>query len=452
MITFIIIAFLVGYLGIALEHTLKTNKAATALLLASVLWVAYIFYAPQIGRSIEQVLNVDIIENLGDASQTLFFLLGAMTVVELIDIHGGFSIITDRITTKNKRKLLWVISLLTFFLSAILDNLTTTIVMVMLLRKLIADKSDRWLFASMVVLAANAGGAWSPIGDVTTIMLWIRGNVTTGHLIPKLILPSLAAMIVPLAVVSYSLHGNISTPEKTAERAMHPAATIISNKQRKKIFFFGICALIFVPIFKSITHLPPFIGILFGLSLLWIYTDFIYHRMKQVDEAKKARISSVLNRVDTPTILFFLGILMAVAVLKLSGILDAFSTYLDNTIGDYRLITLIIGFISSIVDNVPLVAGAIGMYDVVPIPAEGLSMLNPELLPYIQDGSFWLFLTYCAGVGGSILIIGSAAGVVAMGIEGIDFIWYLKRISWLAAIGYLSGAAVFLLEQMIFAI
>lgn len=447
-----ILVFLVGYVCIAMEHPLKVNKAATALLLSVILWVSYMFYAPSMHPelSLEQVRELitdhQIIEHMGDISEILFFLLGAMTIVELVDVHGGFSIVTDKITTRQKRKLLWILSFVTFFLSAILDNMTTAIVMTMLLRKLVHDKQDRWIFAAIVIIAANSGGAFSPIGDVTTIMLWINGNVTTGAIVPELFLPSLVSVIIPVALATRFLKGDLDAIDMTASSSHgHPAASIIDNKERLTILTLGVGALIFVPIFKSITHLPPFIGILFGLGILWVYTELLYHRKHHIEESRKARITHILSRIDTSTILFFMGILMAVAVLKETHILSNFSVFLNENVGNLYVINIIIGMLSSVVDNVPLVAGAMGMYDIA-TPAQALA--NPALLPFIQDGSFWIFLAYCAGVGGSILIIGSAAGVVVMGLENINFIWYMKKISLIMLIGYLAGAAVYVLEMM----
>lgn len=440
--------FLIGYVAIAMEHPLKINKAATALLLAVTLWVLYIFFAPTLfpGMSLEEVRSLvtdkQLIEHLGDISEILFFLIGAMTIVELVDVHGGFRIITDHLNSRNKKKLLWILSFVTFFLSAILDNMTTAIVMTMLLRKLVSDKKDRILFASIVIIAANSGGAFSPIGDVTTIMLWINNNVSSGSLISELFLPSLVSVIIPVFLASLTLKGEFKAKTEANEAEdnshTHPAALVVSNVERNSIFFIGVGALIFVPIFKTLTHLPPFIGILFGLSILWIHTEILYHKKKDVDESRKARISHILTRIDTTTILFFLGILMAVAVLQESGILGSFSALLDKEVGNYYVINIIIGLLSSVVDNVPLVAGAMGMYNI-----------DPQSLWFAQDGLFWIFLAYCAGVGGSILIIGSAAGVVVMGLEKINFIWYMKKISWMALIGYLAGAAVYILETQV---
>ncbi len=452
-----IAVFVAGYAGIVMEHPLKVNKAATALLLCAVLWTIYILHAEDIiatapgflehfkvesasalgnihDKVVKYVTEVQIIEGLGDVASTLFFLMGAMTIVELIDAHRGFAIITDKIATNNKKKLLWLLSIITFFMSAVLDNLTTTIVMVMLLRKLVADKAERWKYAGLIVIAANAGGAFSPIGDVTTIMLWVKGNITSGSVITNLFIPSLLAMVVPLAIASLSFKGELVSPKSSSNAE---GTNYITDKEQKTIFFMGIGSLVFVPFFKMMTHLPPFIGVLLGLSILWIYTELLYHKKKSIPENEKARISSVLKRVDFTTILFFLGILMAVNALQCAGILSELAQYLDQTIGNPFLIDFIIGLLSSIVDNVPLVAGSMGMYEI----AETGMMAT--------DGMFWTFLAYCAGVGGSVLIVGSAAGVIVMGLEKVDFIWYLKNISLLAFIGYLSGAAFYYLQEEI---
>ena len=463
MLTTILVIFIVGYLAIALEHPLKIDKTASALLLGMLMWVMYALGAESIvptaagehfkeflsnnpalakeslGRqALEYVLNVDIVEHLGDISQTLFFLLGAMTIVELIDVHGGFRIITDHITTKDKRRLLWTISFTTFFLSAILDNLTTTIVMIMLLRKLVADKKERWLYASMIVIAANSGGAWSPIGDVTTIMLWVHGNVTAMTLLSYVLIPSLFSMLVPLFIISKRLNGNLSpTPAPLS------TSSVITTGERNTMFYLGVGGLIFVPVFKSITHLPPFVGMLFILGALWVFTE-IFYNSKMLEKAKEHRLPKVIAKVDMPSILFFLGILMAVAVLQSTGVLSWMATLLDEKIHNIYVIDLILGILSSIVDNVPLVAGVMGMYPVSDPSAVGYAS------NFVIDGTFWELLSYCAGVGGSILIIGSAAGVIAMGLEKINFGWYLKNVTWLAFIGYLSGVAVYMLEKIIF--
>lgn len=443
MFYLIIAIFVIGYICIAFEHPLKINKTAFALLTGVLIWTCYILTGPGIYEFsgfgagyeafkaahpestkpfIDFITTHELIEHLGDIAEILFYLMGAMTVVELIDTYGGFSIITDNIKTTSKVKLLWVLSFITFFFSAILDNLTTAIVMVALLRKLVPDKHDRWFFGGMVILAANAGGAWSPIGDVTTIMLWIAGKVSTGSVILECFLPSLIAMIIPLIVVSFVEKGEIAVEQRPHEEKN----SNIPTWQRNLIFFMGISALIFVPIFKILTHLKPYMGIMFGLSILWITTE-ILHKTSQ-EENRKFTISGVLTRIDLPSILFFLGILLAVSGLQSAGHLSLLASGLDSAFnGNYYLIDTIIGVLSSIIDNVPLVAGAMGMYD------------------FPMDSMFWIFLAYCAGTGGSILIIGSAAGVAVMGMEKIDFIWYLKHITPYALLGYLAGAGFYVL-------
>lgn len=429
--TLMIIIFILGYAFIALEHPLKINKSASALLLAAIIWSVFALMGPGFEHHA-------LVSHLGETSEILFFLLGAMTIVEIVDRHEGFRIITDKITTKNKRKLLWVISILTFFMSAVLDNLTTSIVMVALLRKLIDDKHERWFFAGMVILAANSGGAWSPIGDVTTIMLWIKGNVTAAKIIMETFIPSLVSMVVPLTAITFMMKGDVKRPELCEADDSCPS---ISKKQSNIIFFLGVGSLLFVPVFKTITHLPPYLGILFGLGLMWVVTEIMHVANK--DNYSKLNVGAVLQKVDTPSVLFFLGILMAVAALQTAGHLDLLSKTLDK-IGDIYIINLIIGLLSSIVDNVPLVAAAMGMYPVA-TPEMLAASSDPNLYHFVQDGAFWEFLAYCAGTGGSILIIGSAAGVAVMGMEKIDFIWYLKKISIWALIGYLAGGGVFIL-------
>ncbi|MDE7381862.1 MAG: sodium:proton antiporter NhaD [Muribaculaceae bacterium] len=463
MLTTFLIIFLIGYLAIALEHPIKIDKTASALILGMVLWICYAFLGDSIvpivngehfneylnshpelqgeslaHQTLSYILNVDIVEHLGDITQTLLFLIGAMTIVELVDVHGGFRVITDRIVTRNKRKLLWIICVTTFFMSAILDNLTTTIVMLMLLRKLIDDQKTRWLYAGAIVIAANSGGAWSPIGDVTTIMLWVKGNVTAQALISYVLIPSIVSMVIPLLLMGPALKGELPPISTTKVSDSH-----ITPGERKCFFTLGVGGLIFVPIFKTITHLPPFVGMLLVLGLLWIVTEIFYNR-KKVDKSEEYRIPKVISRIDMPSILFFLGILMAVAVLQSTGVLSWLANELDTSIHDVYVINTVLGVLSSIVDNVPLVAGVMGMYPISPVGAEGYAA------NFVVDGTFWELLSYCAGVGGSILIIGSAAGVIAMGLEKINFGWYLKRFSWLALIGYLSGIGVYLLEHILF--
>ncbi len=414
MTTFIIIIFIIGYLAIVFEHQIKTNKAASALLTGVLCWIVYIMMGDNTPIIIEQLT-----EHVGELSGILFFLLAAMTIVELIDAHDGFDVITSRITTTKKTQLLWIIGLITFFLSAILDNLTTAIVMVSLLKKLIDDKEDRLLFIGIVIIAANAGGAWSPIGDITTTMLWIGGQITAGSIIIKLFIPSLACLMVPMFILTFKLKGNTNRPVITDSISGNPTTEF----ERKLVFFLGIGAFVFVPIFKTITHLPPYMGILFGLAVLWIATELIHNRK---DDEKKDTLSVVnaLRKIDVPSILFFLGILLAIASLQSTGVLTGLAHYMNDKIGKLNIIVPVIGLLSAIIDNVPLVAASMGMY---------------HISIYPQDSYIWGFLVYCAGTGGSILIIGSAAGVAAMGMEKINFIWYLKNIAWLALLGYIAG-------------
>lgn len=424
-----IIIFVLGYAAIALEHPLKINKSATALLLAAIIWAVYALLGPGISSE-------NLIEHLGDTSEILFFLLGAMTIVEIVDKHDGFSIITNKITTKNKRKLLWIIGILTFFMSAVLDNLTTSIVMCALLRKLIADQKTRWFFCGMVILGANAGGAWSPIGDVTTIMLWIGGQVTAGKIIMETFIPALVSIVVPLIAISMTMKGEVERPEHVEEGGVYK----VSHKQSLLTLIMGVGLLLFVPVFKTITHLPPYLGVLFGLGVMWVTTE-IMHRNSPANYSKLS-VSTIIQKVDVPSVLFFLGILMAVQCLNEAGHLKLLSQALDENVGNIYAINLIIGVLSSVIDNVPLVAASMGMY---PIADAATLLADPSLQHFATDGAFWEGLAYCAGTGGSLLIIGSAAGVAVMGMEKIDFIWYLKKISLWALVGYLSGAGVFYL-------
>jgi len=486
MFLLMVVLFVLGYLAIALEHPIKVEKAASALLLGSILWALYALSSEQVlamgfSPSWEKLklMGQQILNNIAPAmtadqfatspfretvelardsnafvknelgqhligiAEILFFLFGAMTIVEVIDQHQGFTVITNRIATKSKVKLIWIIGFITFFMSAVLDNLTTTIVMVALLRKLISDKPTRWLFASMIVIAANSGGAWSPIGDVTTIMLWIGGQITTVNIIIKVILPSLVSMIVPLAIMSFMVRGDVKRPAK-----IQGSDDITTPFERTFILFLGVSMLLFVPVFKTLTHLPPWVGMIFGLGVLWLVSE-IMHRDKDDEIRKKLTIFNIVKKVDTPTIFFFLGILAAVAALQSAGHLSLLAGWLDEKLGDIYLINLAIGAISAVVDNVPLVAGAMGMYEVVTPDMLRIAADPAYAAFFVQDGLFWEFLAYCAGTGGSMLIIGSAAGVAAMRLERIDFIWYLKKISWLALAGYLAGAGVYWLQAQI---
>ncbi|MBQ0113923.1 MAG: sodium:proton antiporter NhaD [Bacteroidales bacterium] len=424
-----IVVFVLGYFFIATEHTFKINKSATALLLAVLMWTSFTVFSGVFHPGTEEG-HERLIFHLGDTAEILFFLLGAMTIVETIDQHGGFSIITDRIATKSKKKLLWVIAILTFFMSAVLDNLTTSIVMVALLRKLIADKKDRWFFGGVVILAANAGGAWSPIGDVTTIMLWIKGNISAGGVIMQTFIPSLICMVVPVFGISMMLKGEIG--DASADKKMEVSA--VSKRQSIVVLCVGVGSLLFTPVFKTITHLPPYMGILLGLGILWVLTELMHKHNPEVHQ--RMNIGNIITRVDTPSVLFFLGILMAVAALAEAGHLKLLAEGLA-TLGGWQVTDILIGALSSIVDNVPLVAAAMGMYDIAP---SGVMAM---------DGPFWEFLAYCAGTGGSLLIIGSAAGVAVMGMEKIDFMWYLKNISIWALLGYLAGAGSYILMHML---
>lgn len=422
MIVLIILFFILGYAAIVLEHPLRINKAASALVTGVVCWTVLALMSDN-----KELVSEELTGHLGDVAGILFFLLGAMVIVELIDAHDGFELITARIRSTDKKKLVWLIAIIAFFLSAVLDNLTTAIVMVSLLRKLIPSGKDRLLFAGLVVVAANAGGAWSPIGDVTTTMLWIGGQVTAGNIIVQTFLPSLVCMLIPTFIVSRQVSGRI---ERVIETERHTNFTT-SSRHRTAVFWIGVGSLLFVPIFKTVTHLPPYMGILLGLGAMWIITELI-HSEKDEQEKGQLSVNYALRKIDTPSILFFLGILLSIAALEVTGVLTDLATWLDNTIGNITIITLLIGLLSAIVDNVPLVASVQGMY--------GLDQ-------YPTDHYFWEFLAYCAGTGGSCLIIGSAAGVAAMGLEKIEFFWYLKRIGFLALIGYLAGAAVFLLQH-----
>ncbi|MCB9224201.1 MAG: sodium:proton antiporter NhaD [Crocinitomicaceae bacterium] len=421
------ISFVLGFTAIIFEHKIKINKAASALITAVVCWVLFVYGENTI---LNDSANSSFIENslmhhLGEIGGILFFLLGAMTIVELIDTHDGFSLITQKISTTKKSTLLIILSVTTFLMSAALDNLTTSIIMAALLRKLISDKEDLWIFAGMVIIAANAGGAWSPIGDVTTIMLWVGGQISAFNIVLKLLLPSIICLVVPLSVLAYKMKGKVVMPSD--EVPSHDKSIVVNPFEQKLVLTVGVAALLFVPIFKTFTHLPPFLGILFGLGVLWTITEFL-HKGKEEDERQKLSIVRVLEKVDTPSILFFLGILLAVAALQTAGHLNELATYLDVHIGNIWIINVLVGLFSSIIDNVPLVAGSIGMYD---------------LTTYPQDHIFWELLAYCAGTGGSTLIIGSAAGVAIMGILKIDFIWYLKKITPYALLGYLAGVLTF---------
>lgn len=443
MFMFMLFVFILGYLAIAFEHTIHVDKAAAALLTGVLVWTAMVLGKETIfagtdamthegAEGLTHYIEHHLMEHLADIGSILFFLLGAMTIVELIDAHQGFSIITDRIKTTNKVKLIWILAMITFFFSAVLDNLTTSIVMAALIKKLVGDKQDLWFIGGLIVIAANAGGAWSPIGDVTTIMLWIGGQITAAKIIIGIFLPSLIAIAVPLLIVSLTTKGEVHPPKEREHVFKHAP---VPERDKKIVFFMGVGALLFVPIFKTFTHLPPFMGILLGLGALWVTTE-ILHRKKNDEHFSHLTVVGTLREVDVPSVLFFLGILLAVAGLQTAGHLDIMAHALDKAFsGNIYIINILIGLLSSVVDNVPLVAGAMGMYSM-------------DIFP--TDHLFWEFLAYCAGTGGSVLIIGSAAGVAIMGILKIDFMWYLKKISYLALIGYLAGAGTYYVIENLF--
>ncbi len=426
MVIAICIIFIMGYAAIALEHPLRVNKAATALVTAALCWSVFALLSGD-----AHLVSEHLTGHLGEVSGILFFLMGAMTIVELIDVHDGFFLITNRINTTSKKKLVWIISAFAFFLSAVLDNLTTTIVLVSLLRKIIAGREDRLMFSGLVVIAANAGGAWSPIGDVTTTMLWIGGQITASSIIIQTILPSLVSLLVPALIISSRMKGNLTRPNSNEETTISFTNTAF---ERNLVFFVGVGCLLFVPLFKTITHLPPYMGILFGLGLMWVITELI-HSGRSEEEKGLLSVNHALRKIDTPSILFFLGILLSIGALQATGVLNNLAAAMSEKIGNISVITLSIGLLSAVVDNVPLVAAVQGMY---------------PLEQYPTGHYFWEFLAYCSGTGGSVLVIGSAAGVAAMGLEKIEFFWYLKKISWLALLGYLSGAAVFIVQHYLF--
>ncbi|MFZ9680298.1 MAG: sodium:proton antiporter NhaD [Bacteroidia bacterium] len=452
MVTALILVFVLGYAAIALEHPIKINKTASALLTAVIAWTllvmlpmpqgientkAFAAYLAGLGDldptslqdHFRHFVSHELRHHLGSVAEILFFLLGAMTIVELIDAHQGFKIITNRVKTRNSVQLLWIVSLLAFFLSAVLDNLTTSIVMVSLLRKLVHNADQRKFFAGMVIIAANAGGAWSPIGDVTTTMLWIGGQISSTQIIPAIILPSLVCLVVPMIYLSLTMKGQVDRAEYDYEQA----AETEKVKGSLLMLVLGVSTLLFVPIYKTVTHHPPYLGILLGLGLLWMVSELL-HADKDEEARKPYSAVHALSKIDTSSVLFFLGILLAIGALETVNILHLLAEWLDHTVGNLSGIVFLIGLLSAVIDNVPLVAASMGMY---------------ELSVYPMDNWMWHFMAYCAGVGGSVLIIGSAAGVAVMGMEKIDFGWYLKKISWLALLGYSAGAGVYLLMKQL---
>ena len=425
MLTALVVIFVIAYAAIALEHPLKINKSASALVGAGLLWTIYAVSSGD-SRQVGEQLG----ESLMGTAQIVFFLMGAMTIVEVVDAHNGFEVITKRIRTSRLSALMWLVGFVTFFLSAILDNLTTTIVMISLMRKLLAKHEDRLFFAGIIVIAANSGGAWSPIGDVTTTMLWIGGQITTLAIIQAVFLPAMVSMVVPLGITAYVLRGR---PVEAPALKESDADLDTTDFERNLMFFMGLGILVAVPVFKTVTHLPPFMGILFGLGILWLVGDLV-HRQKEDESKQHLTLAHALSRIDMSSIIFFIGILLAVATLEHTHILGALAKWLDHAVGRQDVIVLIIGLVSAIVDNVPLVAASMGMYSLSDFP---------------PDHFLWEFLAYCAGTGGSILIIGSAAGVAAMGLEKIHFFWYVRKISGLALVGYFAGAGVYLLQYQL---
>jgi len=420
----LILIFIIGYLAIALEHPIKINKTATALLTGVLCWTIYIVSEDEPNSVLGELSH-----HLASVSEILFFLLGAMTIVELIDAHDGFRLITDKITSKNKVELLWLIALITFFLSSVLDNLTTAIVMVSVLRKLIRAPELRKLFAGVVIIAANAGGAWSPIGDVTTTMLWIGGQITPLNIMKTLLIPSLISLIIPLIYLTFKLNRSVKDELIEADSREKIKSLAFKTQNSWIMLFLGIGTLLFVPIFKTITHLPPYMGILLGLGIVWIASE-VLHVDKDEEERHPYTVAHALSKIDTSSMLFFLGILVAIGALESTQLLSGLAHWMDKTVGNQDVIVILIGLASAVIDNVPLVAASMGMYDLNTFPT---------------DSKIWEFMAYCAGTGGSILIIGSAAGVAVMGMEKINFLWYLRNISFTALIGYFAGVITFLL-------
>lgn len=414
-----IVAFVVGYFAITIEHVTKINKTSVALLMAIICW-ALVF----LSHLDSEDHNLHFLsEHLANVSQVIFFLLGALTIVEIINAHKGFQLVSNRIRMRSKRKMLWVMGFIAFFLSSILDNLTTTIVMVTLLRKLTDEGDDRLILGGAVVIAANAGGAWTPIGDVTTTMLWIGGQVSTLSVMQKLLIPSMACLIASLGILSFSLKGKFSPLSDSRQDNIEPMGTVV--------FWLGVGSLVFVPIFKLTTGLPPFMGIIFGLGFMWLFTDLVHSRY---EDREHLLVPNIITRIDVSGVLFFLGILLAIDAMHTIGLLDALADWMSHKIGNSDIIAIVIGLASAVVDNVPLVAAAMGMY---------------ELTQYPMDSTFWNLIAFCAGTGGSILIIGSAAGVAFMGLERIHFFWYMRRIGFAALVGYFTGIGVFKLIPFI---
>ncbi|MBS1197633.1 MAG: sodium/proton antiporter, NhaD family [Proteobacteria bacterium] len=422
MITALIVVFVLAYAAIALEHPIRINKSATGLLAAGLLWTIY-----AVSTGDHQLVGAKLSESLAATAQIVFFLMGAMTIVEVVDAHNGFEVITSRIKTTKLSSLMWLVGFVTFFLSSVLDNLTTTIVMISLMKKLLDNHDDRLFFAGIIVIAANAGGAWTPIGDVTTTMLWIGGQITTVNIMKSLFIASMINLLVPLTITAFILKGRaVVSPAKVESEHIYETTAF----ERNLMFFMGIGTLVAVPVFKTVTHLPPFMGILFGLGILWLVGELL-HRKKDDEQKEHLTLVSALKNIDMTSIVFFIGILLAVASLEHTHILSGLATWLEKTVGNQTIIVILIGLLSAIVDNVPLVAASMGMYSLQQFPT---------------DSFLWEFIAYCAGTGGSILIIGSAAGVAAMGLEKIHFFWYARRIGGLALVGYFAGAIAYVVQ------
>lgn len=470
-----IVVFIVGYTLIAFEFKTAINKTAISILLGVALWLLYVVGAEEfvplmrldffndflhlnpdftslpMGEQINKfVVDYLLIKHLGDVASITFFLMGAMTVVEIIDIHGGFNFVNKRLTTRNSHRLLWMVMLMTFFLSAVLDNLTTSIVMIMVLRRLIVSQKERWLYASVVVIAANAGGAFSPIGDITTILLWVHGNVTAQGIISVTFLPAFVSAAIPTLIISTLVKGHVEAPRVRGEGEEKEYKQPISHRERIVIFALGVGGLLLVPVLKSLTGLPPVMGVMATLAVLWSYTEVMYKEKYGMEESVKQRVSKVIKHIDMATILFFFGILLSVAALQEAGILNAASIFLDEHIHNIYGVNIIIGFLSAVIDNGSLVAGVIGMYPIATVQTVAASADPSYLANFVVDGEFWNILAYCAGVGGSLTIIGSAAGVMVMGLEKLTFDWYFKNISWIVLVGYLSGVLVHYLQSLLF--
>jgi Na+/H+ antiporter NhaD/arsenite permease-like protein len=421
MMSLVAVIFVLAYAAIALEHPLKINKSAIALIAAGLMWTVYSFASPLGVHGVSEQLT----EKLAETAAIVFFLICAMTIVEVTDTHGGFEVITSRIKAKKLSSLLWIIAFISFFLSSILDNMTTTIVMVALMKRLLKERSQRIFFAGIIVIAANAGGAWTPIGDVTTTMLWIGGQITTGNIMKSLFIPSAINVLLPVFAASFFLKGKVVGPDRKPEDDV-----TTSRFEKTLMFILGMGSLIFVPVFKSLTHLPPYLGILLALGVLWMVGELL-HRKKTEAAKDHFSLAKALKRIDMASVTFFIGILLAVATLSANGMLPALAQWLDRAIGNQPVIVVIIGLVSAVVDNIPLVAASMGMYPLSHFPA---------------DSFLWEFLAYCAGTGGSILVIGSAAGVAAMGLEKIEFFWYAKKIAPLALLGYAGGVIAYIVQ------